>query len=375
MLRILHIIGAMDSGGAEVLIMNIYRKIDKTKFQFDFLVNSKEKCHYDDEIRLLGGRIYYIDKFKLYNKYSYEKQLKKFLVEHPEYLIIHGHIGSSAESYTKIGKKMGRNVILHSHSEWKSKNLKGIIFNYLNNRAGKKADALLGCSHNAGVNRFGINNLKDKFIVLKNGVDASKFVYNSQEREKLKEKLSLQNMIVIGHVGRFSEEKNHSFIIDVFERLSKMNENLKLVLVGDGPLKNTIENYVLKKNLNDKVIFIGFVDDVNNYYSLFDVLLFPSVFEGLPLTIVEAQVSGLPIVMSSNITDEVVLTNLVKKVSLSNDYNEWMQIVNESIFENININRLDNYKKIVVEAGFDSEKTIEKLVNLYESLSNNYKNL
>ena len=221
MIRVLHVLGRLNRGGAETMLMNIYRNIDKTKIQFDFVKHTNEKCAYDDEIISMGGRIYTVPQYKLYNHLKYKKEWKKLLLEHDEWKIVHSHIRSTASIILKIAKAQEKRTISHSHSTSNGKGLKSILKKIFQLRIPKYSDYLVACSKDAAKWLYGRKNLQsEKCIILKNSIDIKNFYFNIENRKKIREKYNIKNNeILIGHVGRFVEVKNHNFLIDLFEKI------------------------------------------------------------------------------------------------------------------------------------------------------------
>lgn len=360
-IRILHVIGQMNRGGAESMIMNIYRKIDKDKIQFDFVVHTDDICAFDEEILTLGGKIYRCPRFKGTNILTYKKFWNEFFKKHKEYKIIHGHIGSSAAIYLNIAQKYGLFTIAHSHSAGFGDGTKGAMYRLFSYPTRFIADYFFACSQNAGESRYGkkVTEEKSKFSVLNNAIDVDKYVFSESIRNKKAKELNLQGKFVIGHVGRFDKAKNQSYLIDVFKLISEKNENAVLLLVGDGVLKQSIVEKVKKYNLSDKVIFTGVRNDVNELMQVMDVFVFPSIYEGLPVTIIEAQASGLPCLISDTITNEVCVTQLVEKVSINMNHQEWEIRINQIKYKR------ENQSEVIKSCGYDINTTVGELEKFY----------
>lgn len=322
-IRILQVIGKMDRAGAETLIMNIYRNIDREKIQFDFVVHDTEEGDFDQEIKKLGGKIYYAPRYKIYNSISYKKFWIDFLKKHKEYNIIHGHIRSCASIYLKVAKENKIYTICHSHAT-KNKGIRGILYQILTKDIKKYTNYFFGCSTNAIIDAFGKRVAQsDNSEVLYNAIDTNSFKYNEKISKEYKKKLNLENKYIIGHIGRLSPEKNHKFLIDVFEKIVKERKNSVLVLVGKGPLESNLKEYAKNKNILDKVIFLGIRDDIASLLMMFDVFVFPSIYEGLGISLVEAQASGLKCIASDSIQDEAIITNNVTRLSLKDSIENW----------------------------------------------------
>lgn len=321
-IRVLHVIGIMNRGGAETMIMNLYRNIDRTKVQFDFVENSDKPAAFDKEILSLGGRIFRCPHYNVKNHFKYCKWWVDFFAAHKnEYPIVHGHLGSTAAIYLFIAQKYGVFTIAHSHSASKG-SIKYRIFSYPTRYI---ADHFFACSKDAATSRYGklVVNNSSRFQILKNAIDTKKFVFNSNIRKEFKEKLQIPyNFIVIGHIGRFVEAKNHLFLLDIFENILKKEANAVLLLVGDGERRPEIEAYIKEKKIKN-VILTGVKSNTWDYYQVMDVFLMPSLYEGLPVSLVEAQASGLPCCVSSSVPREAAITDLVQFRSLEDSAEQW----------------------------------------------------
>ena len=359
-IRILHVIGIMNRGGAEAMIMNLYRNIDRTKIQFDFVENEGEKAVFDEEIRSLGGRIYRCPRYRATNHLSYTRWWHTFFENHRgEYPIVHGHIGSTAAIYLSVAKKYGAYTIAHSHSA----GIGSAAYRIFSFPTRYVADHFFACSKDAGIFRYGKNVGSDqaRCQVLNNAIDTCKFVFNDENRDQMRNVLHIrEEAVVIGHVGRFVDAKNHLFLIDVFEQIHKRNENAVLLLVGDGELRPQIETAIAQKHLNNAVMMAGVQSNVCDYYQAMDVFVFPSVYEGLPVSMVEAQAAGLPCCVSANVPEETAITDLVEFVTLEQGPDHWA----ERVLCRAKDSRRDMLAEIK-QAGFDVSATSKWLEDFY----------
>lgn len=328
-IRVLHVLGGLDAGGAESFIMNIYRSIDKSQIQFDFIKHLSSEGIFEDEIRSLGGRIYICLPFNGKNYFTYCKWWQEFFSQHPEYHVIHSHVRSTASIYLPIAKKHGLTTIVHSHSTSNGSGITAIVKNLLQLSLRKIADYLFSCSDIAGSWLFGKRALdRPNYRMIPNSIDLERFTFNEQIRRDVRQRLGLQeNDLVIGHIGRFSEPKNHPFLIRVFQEIRKKNKRAQLLLIGGGQKQAEIEELVSQQGLSACVHFLGIQKRPELFYQAMDVFLFPSLWEGLPVGVVEAQASGLPCVVSDVITKQVCLTDLVFSVSLRSSAEEWADVV------------------------------------------------
>ncbi|NMA84154.1 MAG: glycosyltransferase family 1 protein [Epulopiscium sp.] len=366
-IRILHVFGALNSGGAESRTMDIYREIDRNIVQFDFLVHTHEKGFFDDEIRALGGNIYRVPRFNLKNLTSYIRGVDDFFRDHKEYRIIHGHILSTAFIYFKIAKKYNIPVrIAHSRSGTRAQlNIVNIIKELTEKLSKLYVTDMLAVSKIAGYSAFGKRDVDSgKVAIMPNAIKADKYTFNKNLRQDTRKELNIENSFVVGHIGRFSPQKNHEFIIDIFNEIKKKNEHSKLILVGEGPLRSSVKSKVLKLGLEKDVLFLGVRSDVPNLLNAMDTLLFPSTHEGLPGVVLEAQASGLPCIISDKITSEVRITDLVEYLSLDKSAGYWADVV---LDYSSKIIRKNTYDKIV-EAGYDT-KAVAKWYESYYSNS------
>lgn len=361
--KILHVIGIMNRGGAEAMIMNLYRNIDRTKVQFDFVENSFERAAFDDEIEALGGKIYRCPHFNGKNYLEYKRWWKDFFKEHQgEYHIIHGHIGSTAAIYLKIAKKNGLFTIAHSHSSGTDYSLHDKFYRVLSYNTRNIADYFFACSQAAGVDRYGQKVVQgNNYKVLNNAIDTKLFAYNEELRHKIRNEFNIDKNYVIGHIGRLIPVKNHQFILSIFKKIKKQIPNAKLMLVGDGDLRPQLEAQAKELGIADDVIFTGVRSDINEIVQAMDFFVFPSLYEGLPVTLVEVQTSGLPCVISDKVPDESILTkDLVTVMSLEQSAKEWANHI-VSRLGGERFSRVDEIKA----KGYDIAETAKWLEEFY----------
>ena len=362
-IRILHVIGVMHHGGAETMIMNFYRHIDRTKVQFDFVENEGMFADYDEEIRALGGRIYHCPRYRGRNHFQSVAWWKQFLAEHGgEYKAVHGHIGSTAAIYLKLARDAGLYTIAHSHSI-SFFNLKGIVYQMYAYPTRFIADFFFGCSTLAGITRYGRRVCKNpgKFRMLNNAIETERFAFNAETRARMRRELGVADKTVIGHVGRFALPKNHVFLLEVFEQIHRANPDTCLLLVGGGELRKKIEDQAAQAGLSDSVIFAGVHDDVSAYYQAMDVFVLPSLFEGLGIVCIEAQTAGLPCVISDGVAQECIRTkDLVSMCRLDQPARQWA----EHILARCGQPREDHSQEIR-DNGFDIVQTTRWLENFY----------
>ena len=358
--RILHVFASLDRGGAESRIMDLYRKINRDVIQFDFVVNQSEKQYaYVDEIKKLGGRIFYLPRYHISGYFAYKKIWADLLKKHPEWRILHIHHTSNTIAYIDVIKKNGRQVIVHSRTAGGEQSFKSMIKRITRYPLRFKADHLFACSLNAAKWMFGKESAKAH--VIQNAIDIAPFIYHEATRDVMRKELKIEDKIVIGHIGRFTVAKNHEFLIDIFAKIRKNKPNATLLLVGDGNLRTQIENKAKAMGILDHVIFTGVRTDISRLVQAMDVFLFPSLFEGLPGSVIEAQAAGLPCVISDTITEEVKITNLVKVLSLNETHQTWA-------FETLlalEKHHRQNTRNQIRAAGFDASYVADQLTEFY----------
>ena len=372
MIKILMVLGNTGRGGAQAYAMNVLRSIDRSRFHIDFVVNYIYENGYADEIRENGSTIHVIPKFKGTNYFAYVRAFNKVLDE-GNYDIVHGHVSSSASIYLRIAKEHHCITIAHSHSAgYRGNGIEQQIKRVFTFGAKKQADYWFGCSRLAAERMFGRNYKSNpKYHDIPNAIIVDRYRYNEEIRARIREQYGISNdAIVYGHVGSFSAPKNHRFLIEVFKKIySDQREKACFILVGDGLLKDNIRKMVMQNGLSDRVIFTGNVDNVNEFLMAMDVLVFPSLFDGFPVTLLEAQAAGLPCISSNTITSEVNITENVMPTSLSAGADYWAKKA-----EVIEKRERTVANDIIADSVYNVNKSISLLMELYKKMVTNHSN-
>ena len=359
-IRVLNLFTVMDRGGAETMVMNYYRHIDRTKVQFDFLVHREQRGAYDDEIEALGGRIYRMYPIYPQNFARYKRDIRVFFKDHPEYRIIHSHMSELGYFAFKEAAKQGVPIrICHAHNAPHGFDMKMIMRDYFKKRMMPYLTHLFMCGVESGRWLYGKEN-ENRFIMLNNAVDASAYTYNPAKRTEMRLQLELTDELAVGHVGRFNQQKNHPFLLEIFAALLKKEPNAVLLLVGGGTDMQRIQAKAQTLGIAEKVRFLGVRSDVADVMQAMDVFVFPSLYEGLGIALIEAQAAGLPCVVSDTIPHEAYLTDLVDSESLSAPAEKWA----EKILAKQAIPRTDRRTEIAAH-GFDITTEAVKLQEFY----------
>lgn len=363
--RILHVVVNMNRGGAETLIMNLYRNMDRSKVQFDFLTSKKGM--FDSEILEMGGRIHRIPYVTEIGHLKYTKTLDHFFQAHSEYRIVHAHMDRMSGLVLRSAKKASIPIrIAHSHNTRSEGAMAVRVYKWI---AGKyilpSATHLVSCSQAAA--KWLYAKKSSQSMILQNGIESQRFAYSSEIRKQIRDELKISDCdYVIGHVGRFAQQKNHAFLIDIFVQVNRLMPNSSLVLVGDGPLRADIEKKVEEMNITGKVKFLGIRSDIDRLLQAFDVFVFPSFHEGLPVTLIEAQGAGLPCIISSVVTQEVDMgMGLIDYFSLDNKTLCIEQIINSATKE---FPRTVSGTALALK-GYDIKNTAEWAQEFYISLA------
>lgn len=362
--RVLHILHSMNRGGAEAMIMNLYRHIDRNQVQFDFLLTEQNHCQYEDEILAMGGRIYRVPRLSLKKIILYALGVYKVLKKNPEYCIVHSHTSSKSAIPLALAKLAGISIrIAHAHSSNSGKGLDGFVRKFLSYVLKLVASDYFACGKDAAICWYGKKYL-EKTNVMPNAVDLSLFNRDDSLRLNLENQLGISsNNFVVGMVSRFHPVKNHLFAIEVFAEFVKKNSSAILLLVGDGELRPQIEEKINFLHLENNVIMTGVVSNVQDYLQVMNVVLMPSLNEGLPVSLVEAQAMHLPCLVSTGVPKEANITGLVEFLSLEESPKAWASKIEEILAKPQNI----DCRKKLADAGYDITESAKKLQNWYIS--------
>ena len=374
-LVVLQVLSGLQVGGAESRVMDLTRVMNREQVRYAFLLNTKGPDYYEEEAKKLGCEIYRIPRFRFYNYFSYRKAVRKFFLEHPEIAIVQGHMTSTAALYLPIAKKCGvKATIAHARSAGVDKGLKGYLTKWLRRNLPQKTDYMWACSTEAAKAVYGEKNY-DKVRVIPNAIDTAKFENCPQLRrsgEEIRKKYGLENALVIGHVGRFHYAKNHEFLLEVFAKICECAPNARLLLVGEGSGMEAAKQQTEKLGIASRVVFAGRQSDVASYYYAMDMLLFPSRYEGLPGTVVEAQAAELPCLVSDSVTKDVAVTKLVTYMSLKHSSKEWADAALlhlQKIREEKKAKTLESPVELLRENGFDVHYQAKKLEEYYIAMA------
>ena len=365
-LHVLHVFGKLNRGGAESRVMDLYRNVDRAKVQFDFMQHTTKVCDFQPEIEQLGGKVYHVPPFRFWNYFSYCKAWKQFIREHPEIRIVHGHMTSTASIYLPIVHKKGVFTIAHSRNAGVDKGIKGKLTKFLRRNLTEKCDRCFACSKLAGEAVFGKEAMEQGNVtIIPNAIDAARFTFDPEVRKQKREELHIQpEEFLIGEVGRFDPQKNQKYAVEILAECRKKNFPAKLILIGEGPLMETVRQQVEELQLQEYVIFTGLQKDVVPFYQAMDFFLLPSFYEGLPGVAVEAQASGLRGILSDAITTETTMTSLMEFLNVQEPAEVWAdRIMACGHYER------QNTLKEMQEAGFDVKNLAKRLQDFYLRVS------
>lgn len=360
--RVLQIIGIVCGGGVEAVIMNYYRHIDRSKIQFDFVVDGYEKTILDDEIESLGGKVYHVEPYKK-NIFRYMSQIYH-IVHDNHYDIVHSNMNTLAVfSLFPAWLAGAHQRILHNHSTAvRSEGMRSVMKMILRPFAPLFANRYAACSRLAGNWMYGKKMMESgRVTIINNAIDLEEYAFSPEIRQQYRNELHIpDDTLVIGHVGRFMYQKNHAFLIEVFREVVKKHPNTILLLIGDGELRPAIEAKVQDYHLSDKVRFLGLRKDVKKLYNCMDVFVLPSWYEGLPVVAVEAQANGLPCIFSNQVTKESCLTSTMKYLGLKDSIDTWVQSILREDYQ-----RNADAIQELTEEGFDIIKQTDSITMYY----------
>lgn len=357
-IRVAQIMGKLWAGGVEMVVFNYYRAIDKTRIQFDFYYDADSTAKPPQDLIDMGARFIEIPPYQQLPKYL--KTLKMYFLEN-KYEIVHSHINTLSVFPLFMAWQCGIPVrIAHNHSVPGGENLKRTCLKYmLRTFSCVFSTDYFACSEKAGRWLFGNKNYENgKVTVIRNAVDFNRFRPMEKEIVSLRNSLGLNGKFVVGHIGRFTFAKNHKFLIDLFKRISELRDDAVLMLVGDGELNIQIHQWVKERAISDRVIFVGQVTDPEKYYRLANVIVVPSVFEGLSLTTIESQIAGIPVVASTAIPEEAVISDACVRLDINS--NKWVDTIINCNTKEVNLDcRSDAYE---IEKA--SKVLIDKYMNM-----------
>lgn len=367
-LKILYFIDRLRVGGIQILVKDILQHNDCSRMVIDIL-NLDDGIEYPlkTEIEDMGVKVFQLKGIWLrtpWDVFAYRKAVNKFFEQHHDYDVVHVHSGPKNYFILKAAKKWGIPVrVAHSHNTgFQSKNPASIMLgNMLKGSLKKYATHMVGCSEVACEWMFGKGCVESgKAKVILNAINCDLFIYNEEIRKEVRKGLGLEDKFVLGHVGRFEAQKNHSFLLDIFAEVAKKRDDTRLVLIGIGSLMEHMKRKVETLGVADKVLFLGFRNDRERIMQAMDAFVFPSLYEGLSVVLIEAQASGMPVFVSDSTTTEVSYSPHIKFLSLNRNASEWAgEIVNQAVVER------KNMKNEIAKAGFDINKMIDNLYRVY----------
>lgn len=328
-LRVLQCVNVMDRAGLETMLMNYYRHIDRTVVQFDFLVHRSRAGSYDEEIMDLGGKIYHAPRLFPQNYLTYNTQISK-LLRGVSYKIIHSHIDSMSVFPLRAAKKLGIPVrIAHSHSCSLDVDYRYPIKVVAKRLMPQYATDYWACSEKAGEFLFRTIDAAELHVV-KNAIDLRRFTHDEEGRRRTRETMGIdESQIAICQIGRFAKVKNQSFSIRILQKLLEYNQNIRLFLIGDGPLRSEISDEATRRGLGSKVAFLGERTDIPELMNAMDAMLMPSLYEGVPVSLIEAQSAGLWSIASTAVSEDAILTPCAVRLPLHAGEEAWASAVLE----------------------------------------------
>lgn len=363
-IRVLQVVTQMNRGGLENRLMDIYQSIDRDIIQFDFYTNRMTAGVYDSEITELGGRVYRSNPISLLLNKKVD-EFSRFLMEHPEYKIVHIHLNELSSPFCIAAKKAGISTrIVHSRGSGDEGLLRRFYKSLVKKSIPNNATHLFAVSELAGRHLFGDKKFNAGDVkVLPNAIDCSRYRFNGKDRRETRYRLKCSDDLVLLHVGNLRRVKNQSFTLDVFSEVRRQNPKVLLLFAGDGPDRKRLETKASNLGLADKVLFLGSCSNIEKLLSAADVFVFPSLHEGFPGALLEAQANGLPCIASSNIAPEAFIADNCARLSLGLSVREWSR----NVLSLASGTHADNYD-LLCKAGYERRGMADWYCDFYSSM-------
>lgn len=363
MLRVLHSVSNMARAGIETMLMNYYREVDRSQVQFDFLANKPAPGEYDEEIRRMDGRVFVSPGLNPLHFPKYKRFVADLVHTDPEIKIVHAHNEAMGYYALKSAKDAGVRVrIAHAHNTQIIRDYKYPLKLICKQLLPGAATDYWSCGRDAGLYYYGETRWNASGFILRNAIDVSRFTFRQEERHRLRRLHDLDGCFVIGHVGRFNVQKNHSRLLDIFAEIVKAVPDARLALIGVGELEQSVKEKARAMGIQDKTLFLGQMADVSGWYQAMDCFVLPSLFEGLPVVGIEAQAAGLPCFFSDCVTDEVLLSGAARRISLQAQDAQWArEILAAGHSSEERMQGVD----LVRRAGYDIRTEARKLQEIY----------
>ena len=363
MLRVLHSVSNMARAGIETMLMNYYREVDRSQVQFDFLANKPAPGEYDEEICRMDGRVFVSPGLNPLHFPKYKRFVADLVHTDPEIKIVHAHNEAMGYYALKSAKDAGVRVrIAHAHNTQIIQDYKYPLKLICKQLLPGAATDYWSCGRDAGIYYYGEKRWRESGFILRNAINVSRFAFRQEERHRLRRLHDLDGCFVIGHVGRFNVQKNHSRLLDIFAEIVKAVPDARLALIGVGELEQSVKEKARAMGIQDKTLFLGQMADVSGWYQAMDCFVLPSLFEGLPVVGIEAQAAGLPCFFSDCVTDEVLLSGAARRISLQAQDAQWArEILAAGHSSEERMQGVD----LVRRAGYDIQTEARKLQEIY----------
>ena len=367
MIRVLQSVSNMDRAGIETMLMNYYRRMDHDKIQFDFIVNKSKPGDYDDEILSMGGRIFKSPGLNPLHYPQYMRFMQEIIAQDDRIKIVHAHNEAMGLYALNGAKRAGIKVrIAHAHNTRIIRDYKWPLKMFCKQFLASSATDLWSCGRDAGIYFFGKKNWDARGVVIHNAIETNSFRFDTAVRAQMRQRYGFTDKVVLGHVGRFNVQKNHTRLLSIFAAFHKIQPNSVLVLIGEGELEAQVHEQAEQLGIADSILFAGLQSNVNDWYQMMDLFLMPSLFEGLPVVGVETQASGLGCIFSDAVPDEVLLSDHAVQIPLSSSDDIWaarIQQMTERPFDR------SQGADIVRQAGYDISVEAARLQELYLQMS------